>query len=546
MPTDVPQVTVVLPVGPSTEDLRSRIGSVSAQTVPHVEVLTVGPQQEALRLDLAHVRQVPSHGSGLVGALNDALRVANGEMLAFLMPGWRWHPSYLTRQLDELARNDRTGASLTVSGIASPDGVVVPTAVWPRGDIAAETLEHDPPCYLSALVVRRQCIEDDFDDQFVFLAAKDFVWNLAWHQRFCSVLELLAWGPEPHPDQNALALEQSKLAHKHRGPIEHYLGPSDLTARDQAAAPGQVQPVRLPGVVQPTGLRWLQHQWQRLTYWPWSWAMVTALTLPIIRLGLFGDDKVRGRFASLQPPSRPAQAPREEAYLVGIYLSSRRCPQTGRTFPSTGFDLLSNWYHSAREHGLRAIVLHDGIDAETIERYTTPDFSFEAVTLPPGEESTNDVRFRLFEDFLTRRPEITRVVFTDVTDVTIRANLFPAMKPEHIYVGGEATFNGGSLYIWRVFGKAYRWSDRMRLFSLLDKPLLNCGILGGSRDQVIMLLRGINEELDLSRPEVDANMVALNLAAYRLFEPETIVTGHPLHNRFKSYEPGPGVYFLHK
>jgi hypothetical protein len=380
-------------------------------------------------------------------------------------------------------------------------------------------------------MVRRLSVHEAFDDQFSLLAAQDFVWTLAFHERFSSVFELLAFGPAPSNEPNALVLEQSKLVHKHQGQLKRHLGPSGLTAQ--------------PGAGSATLSEWIQQQWKRISYWPWSWGAVTALTLPLSRIGVLSDSKARRRFAALRPPSATSEE-FQDAFLVGIYLSSKRCPQTGRTFPSTGFDYLANWHASARQHGLRTIVLHDGIDPATIERYTTQDLSFEAITLPPSEESTNDVRFRLFLEFLTRRTDIQRVIFTDVTDVTIRANLFAAMDQGKVYIGGEEISNGASLYIWRVFGKAYGWFDRFRLFPLLQKPVLNCGILGGDRDQVLKLLHGINEELDLSRPEIDTNMVALNLAAYRLFKPGAIVTGHPLHNRFKSYEPREDVYFLHK
>jgi len=69
------------------EDVRERIDSVAAQTVRDIEILAAGPRPDSsLGPDDPSVHWVPpSSGVGLVGALNEALRAARGEMLVFLM-----------------------------------------------------------------------------------------------------------------------------------------------------------------------------------------------------------------------------------------------------------------------------------------------------------------------------------------------------------------------------------------------------------------------------------------------------------------------------
>ena len=191
--SDIPQVTVILPVGPSMEDVRERIDSVAAQTVRDIEILAAGPRPDSsLGADDPSVHWVPpSSGVGLVGALNEVLRAARGEMLVFLMSGWRWHPSYLARQLGELARDDTSAGSHTVCGVAQPDGIAVPSGVWPRGDIAAEMLEHNHPCYLSALMVRRRSVFRAFYLRFVEAGKPKKVALVACMRKLLTILNVM-------------------------------------------------------------------------------------------------------------------------------------------------------------------------------------------------------------------------------------------------------------------------------------------------------------------------------------------------------------------
>merc|ERR1719272_57321 len=102
----------------------------------------------------------------------------------------------------------------------------------------------------------------------------------------------------------------------------------------------------------------------------------------------------------------------------------------------------------------------------------------------------------------------------------------------------------------KMGGKYSRWYA-----GIGDKlHILNCGLLGGSRNIMLELFRHMMDVvLDpttsarQNKETINVNMAALNYIVYNRYNASTIFTGRPFHSRYKMYEEERrDVWFVHK
>ena len=87
--------------------------------------------------------------------------------------------------------------------------------------------------------------------------------------------------------------------------------------------------------------------------------------------------------------------------ILGAYFAGKPHPQHGWSVPPRSFDYFAGWYHSIRELGLRAVLLHDHLPEEFTAKYVQwfreigggrgGAFGFQKVEL--GEFTAGDERF---------------------------------------------------------------------------------------------------------------------------------------------------------
>jgi hypothetical protein len=154
-------------------------------------------------------------------------------------------------------------------------------------------------------------------------------------------------------------------------------------------------------------------------------------------------------------------------------------------------------------------------------------------------------RFLRAYEYLRENEDVRRVFMVDATDVTMLNNPFTddRMDPRKIYVGDEKAVLGCKWIRDRA------WLDPFRLFVMNNRnmQLLNCGIIGGSRESVMMLLHEVLTVYADSKMRVN-DMVAFNYVVRTKYA-DRIAHGTGLvNNRFKSFEPTPEgkEWFMHK
>jgi glycosyltransferase involved in cell wall biosynthesis len=185
---------------------------------------------------------------------------------------------------------------------------------------------------------------------------------------------------------------------------------------------------------------------------------------------------------------------------------------------------------SVESHGVEMVLLHD------------------CFNLPNKVECTMDPywnRYLRAYEYLRDNPDVRRVFTVDATDVKMINNPFTSGQMDFgkIYVGDEPEILGCR---WI---KERSWISPFRLFVAENhqKPLLNAGIIGGSREDVMLALHDMLTVYADSMMKVN-DMVAFNYVLRTRYA-EKIVHGTELvNNRFKSFEPTKEgkEWFMHK
>lgn len=184
--------------------------------------------------------------------------------------------------------------------------------------------------------------------------------------------------------------------------------------------------------------------------------------------------------------------------------------------------------NSVTKQGIDVVLLHDCFD------------------LPNRVECTMDPywnRFLRAYEYLRDNPDVRRVFMTDATDVTMLNNPFGRMDPRKIYCGDEKALLGCRWISERA------WLDPYRQFVRMNRNLrlLNVGLLGGSRKDVMMVLHDMLTLYADSKMKVN-DMVAFNYLMRGKYADRLAHGTGLVNNRFKSFEPTAEAaeWFMHK
>lgn len=200
------------------------------------------------------------------------------------------------------------------------------------------------------------------------------------------------------------------------------------------------------------------------------------------------------------------------------------------------------WWTTLQRAGLRGTLLHSGWPDAAVAAVETEQI--EAVAVRPGPRHIFHERHFLVRDYL-RASDDPYVFITDGSDVAFKRDPFELVRS---FEGQRRLFIGREKH--RIlFCKCVRQEMRRQFGRIWHplRPVLNPGILGGRRDVVLAALDGICELIDSLGAEIIASdMCIVNRAIHSAFAPHELVTGAPLHSRFKGWEFDTTAAILHK
>lgn len=160
--------------------------------------------------------------------------------------------------------------------------------------------------------------------------------------------------------------------------------------------------------------------------------------------------------------------------------------------------------------------------------------------------STNVYRWFVYLNHI-KHNNYKKIFMVDSTDVIMQKNPFEHINENLLYIGSEFNQIIPHKYLNKrrhLFDIA-DWKDVMERH--LNSSLLNCGICGGEESIVKQFLKiltdthekqsyGIKDSLD---------MPIFNYILYKYFS-DQIVTGNPVHTKFKQYEINDTSWWRHK
>ena len=253
--------------------------------------------------------------------------------------------------------------------------------------------------------------------------------------------------------------------------------------------------------------------------------------------------------------------------ILGAYFAGKSHPQHGQTVTASSFDYFAGWYHSICRLGLHGVLLHDHLSESFAAKYeqwfatlggNARGGSFRFQRVQPGDFTVGDERFFLFRDCLkgAESNQVRHVFIVDVADAWFRADPFgllekrsvwnyldptgfvdaarcslgwerdPFLAPEglagwwrnqrehlarrhayRLFLGAEDTRIGDNPWMLKHYDQVYG----RRFGELNAKPVLNCGVIGGSLEDVKLLLEQVCAEMQsLQIRSVLNDMVVFN------------------------------------
>jgi len=214
--------------------------------------------------------------------------------------------------------------------------------------------------------------------------------------------------------------------------------------------------------------------------------------------------------------------------------SSTPNPEYTRTI---GLDYADRLKKSVDLHGQRLVVLNN------IEQRT--DGNTEYVLTGSSDDPYKN-RFLKALHYLIAHPEIDNAWIVDSGDVTMQNNPFPDMKPGKIYVGSETTNKLNCEWMILNTPNAYYKTWLKQNFG---RTLLNCGLLGGSRQDVIDYLTKMFYVWGYNPANMSLiDMLVFNVAGYEHFADKIVAGVGLVNNQFKTMRPTlqRSEWWLHK
>jgi glycosyltransferase involved in cell wall biosynthesis len=164
-----PTVTVILPVYNGENYVRFAIESVLNQTVKDLELVVVddGSTDATPEIIASYdgpIRYVRQENTGVAGAFNHGLRLAQGKYISWLSHDDIFHQRKLEKQLEALGKLDSPGICYTdIESIDSKGKVVTEYKLpeYERGETLRRVLTGGPICSACySLMYDRRCVEE--------------------------------------------------------------------------------------------------------------------------------------------------------------------------------------------------------------------------------------------------------------------------------------------------------------------------------------------------------------------------------------------------
>lgn len=189
-------VSIVIPAFNVENYLAKSIESALSQSYSNTEIIIVNDgstdstsviAKKVIQTD-CRVTLFEQKNLGLSAARNSGIRLAKGEIVAFLDSDDWWHPEYLEKMVRILKKNDRAGICFSRIHYADEAGTLLP--LYTRGPVKniqkRDFIYMNPLSCGSNIVIKKKFLDDTgfFDESLKSLEDQDFLYRAASHPYF--------------------------------------------------------------------------------------------------------------------------------------------------------------------------------------------------------------------------------------------------------------------------------------------------------------------------------------------------------------------------
>lgn len=235
-------------------------------------------------------------------------------------------------------------------------------------------------------------------------------------------------------------------------------------------------------------------------------------------------------------------AVRRNGCVITVMMTQKPDPQRGAPIASDFLNYIRPWWTTVNRVGLKGVLLHDGLPEEFTRQAATDNVTF--VRCDPGPLPILHQRHFAVRDYLAGAKD-DFVLVTDVSDVAFKRDPFEMIErfsdQFRLFMGSEVSTIGRN--------RCLRSETRQQYGELShsDRTVMNPGILGGRRTEVLAFLELLTAEiLRLGEHLLASDMCIVNRVIHTNYRPEEICTGAPLHSRFRRWEYHTSAAVMHK
>jgi glycosyltransferase involved in cell wall biosynthesis len=213
--------------------------------------------------------------------------------------------------------------------------------------------------------------------------------------------------------------------------------------------------------------------------------------------------------------------------VIACYFTGKPDAQRNNTRWAADSDAIAKLRGSLARRGVEFVLIHDCFEGEP-----------NATTI---QHSPYFERWYKEWAYLRDHPEINNVFVVDATDVDMLNNPFAHIEPGKLYIGDEPSETLANEWMDRMH-KEPMVNEYLKLYP--DLPLLNCGVVGGTRQMVMDVCRDMYL-YGFEHPTEQTEMGIFNYLMHSKYA-DNIEYGRRVTTLFKAYEPSSFAWFRHK
>ncbi len=234
-------------------------------------------------------------------------------------------------------------------------------------------------------------------------------------------------------------------------------------------------------------------------------------------------------------------ATKQYGTVVAVMMSKKPDAQRGSYVTDT-LSYMKPWLNSVNATGLKGVVLHDGLPESVVSEASTKNIRFEKC----GASNLPILYHRHFAamEYISTLTD-PYVIITDIADVAFRRDPFELIHAKasetRLFIGSELKTLGKTRCLMNDMVEQYQKTE------FCQRMVVNPGIVGGTVSQVLSFLRLVAAEIETLRSSLIASdMAMINMVFHRNYSLGEVVTGMPLHSRFRKWEYSTAAAIIHK